>query len=87
MKTLLTAITLASSLLAAPAFAQDTMSMDEGLTMLEQLASKELTQNGITDVDVMGLSLNQIAQIHSVSISADVKENEKAQQLKQIVGK
>ncbi len=87
MKTLITAFVLASSLLSAPAFAQDTMTMEEGLSMLEQLASKELVQNGITGVDVMGLSLNQIGQIHSVSINSDVKENEKAQQLKQIVGK
>ena len=87
MKTFLTAITLASGLLSAPVFAQDTsMTMEEGLTMLEQLASKELNEYGVTGVDVMDLTLNQLAQIHAVSTTGDENETQKGQKLKQIVG-
>jgi len=87
MKTFLTAITLASGLLAAPVFAQDaTMTMEQGLTMLEQMASNELTSNGITGVDVMTLTLNQLAMIHGVATGSDTSETDKAAELKKIVG-
>ena len=77
-----------SHLLYGPAFAQDTsMTMEEGLLMLEQLAAKELKQIGINDVDVMGLTLNQLALIHSVSSSGDTSEAQKRQKLQQIVSK
>lgn len=87
MKTILTALTFASSLLSAPVFAQDaTMTMEQGLSMLEQMAANELNSNGITGVDVMGLTLNQLAMIHGVATKSDTSETDKAQELKTIVG-
>lgn len=65
MKTLLAAVALAAALSAGAAFAQDGRSMDGALSMLESSVARRLAQLGITDVDPMGLSLNQLARINS----------------------
>jgi hypothetical protein len=84
MTRFLTAFTLAAAL-AAPALAQET-SMGEALSMLEIAAQRELTAIGVTDVDPMSLSLSQLAQIRSIMGSSEYNENEKSNQIKQIVG-
>lgn len=87
MKTALTAFALATGLLAAPAIAQDAnMTMDVGLSMLELAAHKELSQYGFGDFDVMDLSLNQLAKIRYVAGASDYSENDRKQQIKQIIG-
>ncbi len=86
MKKFLVAVALATALSAGAASAQsDTAEMTEGLTMLETGAAKELTKIGITDVDVMDLSLSQLAQIKSVLESSDYNVNEMKNQVMSIV--
>ena len=86
MKKFLVAVALATALSAGAASAQnDTAEMSEGLTMLETGAAKELTRIGITDVDVMDLSLNQLAQIKSVLESGDNTANEMKNRVMTIV--
>ncbi|MBA3324852.1 MAG: hypothetical protein H0T41_06155 [Rhodobacteraceae bacterium] len=86
MKKFLVAVALATALSAGAASAQsDTAEMTEGLTMLETGAAKELTKIRITDVDVMDLSLSQLAQIKSVLESSDYNVNEMKNQVMSIV--
>ncbi len=59
--------------------------MGEGLSMLEIAAERHLAQIGVTDVDVMGLTLNQLAQIKSVSEQSSYTTNERASQIRTIV--
>lgn len=84
MKRLITALALASAL-STTALAQAEPDMDQALSMLELAAQRELRSLGITDVDPMALSLNQLAQIKSVMSSSDYNVNEKSQQIKRIV--
>jgi hypothetical protein len=84
MKRILTAIAVAASLAAPAALAQDG-EMGEALSMLEIAADRELKAIGITDVDPMSLSLNQLAQIRSVMGSSEYNTNEKANQIRRIV--
>ncbi len=72
--------------LSTTAWAQSDTSMDEALSMLEIAAKRELSAIGVTDVDPMALSLSQLAQIRSIMGSSEYSENDKAQQIKQIVG-
>lgn len=60
--------------------------MADSLSMLELAAQRELTQIGVTDVDVMSLSRNQLAPNRSAMGSSDYSENDKTSQIKQIVG-
>jgi hypothetical protein len=83
MKRTITALALAAALSAPGAWAQD---MGEALSMLEIAAKRELVAIGLSDVDPMSLSLSQLAQIRSVMGASDYNENEKALQIKQIVG-
>ena len=86
MKKFFVAVALATALSAGAASAQsDTAEMTEGLTMLETGAAKELTKIGITDADVMDLSLSQLAQIKSVLESSDYNVNEMKNQVMSIV--
>ncbi len=87
MKTFLAASTIAVGLLSAPVFAQDAnMTMDVGLSMLELSADRELTRYGFRDVDVMDLTLNQIAKIRYVATTSDFNDNDRKQQIEQIIG-
>jgi hypothetical protein len=86
MKRMIAAFALASALGASAAWAQSDMSMDEALSMLEIAAQRELTAIGVTDVDPMALSLSQLAQIRSIMGSSEYNENEKAGQIRRIVG-
>ncbi len=88
MKNFLVAVALATALSAGAASAQsDTAEMTEGLTMLETGAQKELTKIGLTDVDVMALSLSQLAQIKSVLESSDYDTNEMKNQVSAILAR
>lgn len=83
MKRLALALVLASgATLAAPAFAQD---MGEALSMLELSAQKELRDYGFSDVDVMSLTLTQLATIKTISQSSDYGSNEKMRQIERIL--
>ena len=87
MKTLLTAVTLASGLISAPVFAQNSnMTMDISLSMLELAADRELAQHGYRGFDVMSLTLNQLAKIKYVSSASDYNDNERTRQIGQIIG-
>lgn len=86
MNRLIAAVAIATAISTSPLLAQTETSMAESLSMLELAAQRELTQIGVTDVDVMSLSLNQLAQIRSVMGSSDYSENDKTSQIKQIVG-
>lgn len=86
MKRLIVALVLASGL-ATSALAQADPDMDQALSMLEVAAQRELGSLGITDVDPMTLSLNQLSQIKSIMSSSDYNETEKARQIMQVVGR
>lgn len=66
MKRTLTALTLAASLAAFTAPAVQAQGMGESLTMLELAVESVFTQVGVEGVDVMSLSLAQLAQIKAV---------------------
>ncbi len=52
---------------AGVAAAQDTAAtMDAGLSMVELSVGKELNRLGITDIDVMSLTLEQVAQLRAI---------------------
>jgi hypothetical protein len=65
----------APGLAPTPAAAQDDMGMTMGmaLSMLELSAERELRRHGFTDVDVMSLTLSQIAGIRLAA--GDASEN------------
>ena len=71
--------------MAASTGAALAQTMDEGLSMLEVAAKRELTEIGLTDVDVMTLTLNQLALITTITGSSDYGVNEKAQQVQAII--
>ncbi len=85
MKRLIAAAAVATALSTTPLWAQAEPTMDESLSMLEVAAKRELTAIGLTDVDPMALSLNQLAQIRSVMGSSEYSENDKASQIRRIV--
>jgi hypothetical protein len=53
--------------------------------MLEVAAQKEFDKIGITGVDPMDLTLNQLSLIKSVMGSSDYNDNEKSKQIMAIV--
>lgn len=68
MRLTILATLLALSATMAVAQTKDTMGMTESLTMLESSTANILKQYGF-DVDVMSLTLNQLAEIKSVMTS------------------
>lgn len=68
MRLTILATLLALSATMAVAQTKDTMGMTEGLTMLESSTANILKQYGF-DIDVMSLTLNQLAEIKSVMTS------------------
>jgi hypothetical protein len=64
MKTLFAAA-VALAAWSGAAAAQDGRSMDGALSMLESSVARHFAQLGITDVDPMALTLNQLARINS----------------------
>lgn len=85
MKRLIAAAAVATALSTSGLWAQAEPTMDESLSMLELAAKRELTAIGLTDVDPMALSLNQLAQIKSVFESSDYTVNEQERQVRAII--
>ena len=82
MKATFTALALAASLLGGAASAQDaSMTMEVGLSMLELSAERELREYGYGDVDVMTLTLSQLAGIKAVTSSSDYSGDERERQI------
>jgi len=82
MNKLLAAMAVVTAVSTGVAFAQN---MDEGLSMLEVAAERELKAIGLDDVDPMSLTLNQLALIKTITASSDYGVNEKAKQVQAIV--
>ena len=88
MKTILAALLLATSVNAGAVFAQDsTATYNEGLTMLETGAKNEFTRLGITDVDPMTLTLQQLAEIKTVIGSSEWSGPEMKAQIEKIISR
>lgn len=93
MKHALIALALAAGCLAAPSFAAEPtgtdtgMTMEVGLSMIELSAQRELDKVGLDKVDVMGLTLSQIAQIKLVANSADTGNQDMKRRIEQILAK
>jgi hypothetical protein len=84
MKKTLTALAVAASLAGGAAFAQEA-EMDQSLSMLEVAAQRELAKVGITDVDVMTLTLSQLAEIKAITGSTDSNGEDMARAVKQVI--
>jgi len=82
MNKLLGAMAVVMAVSTGAAVAQ---TMDEGLSMLELAAERELKAIGLDDVDPMSLTLNQLALIKTITSSSDYGVNEKAKQVQAIV--
>lgn len=67
MKRIVTAIVVASAL--ATTAAAPVLAMDEELTMLERAADGLFAQYNVDNVDVMALTLTQLAQIKAIADS------------------
>lgn len=83
MKTLKTAALLVSALavFSAPAV----FAMDQELSMLELSAKNVLEQNNVEGVDVMSLTLTQLAQIKAI-VDSDRDTTTKKSQIEKVVG-
>ena len=54
--------------------------------MLAIAADREIMELGIHDVDTAALSLTQVSLINAITASSDYSPNEKAKQVRAIVG-
>lgn len=81
MKTILAAAILAAATTTGAAFA-DTMQT----SMLGIAAEREARELGVRGVDAEMLTLNQLALINAVAASNDYGHNEKARQIRAIIG-
>jgi hypothetical protein len=76
----------ALTLIGGAAFAEtDADAMGQGLTMLEESAGRELVKIGITDVDVLALTLNQLAEIKAVTSGSSSNTNDMARAVRQVI--
>lgn len=86
MKRLISAAVIATFLSSGAVLAQsDSVSMDESLSMLELAAARELSKIGVTDVDVMTLTLSQLAEIKAITGATDSNGNDMARAVKQVI--
>jgi hypothetical protein len=82
MKTTLTALALAASVLGGTAQAQNaSMTMEVALSMLELSAQRELQHYGYGSTDVMDLTLSQLAGIKAATSNGDYNEGERKAQI------
>lgn len=83
MKQIFAAATIlaTSAAMTTPAFA-----MGEELTMLESAVKNELSQVGIRDVDLMSLTVGQLAVIKNI-LDSDDSENEKRQRIEAVLSR
>lgn len=91
MKRSLIALGLALSLgagAASVASAQNTTAtMDVGLSMLELAVGSEFAKIGMTDVDLMSLTLHQLSEIKAILGDNDYTNNEKADRARAVVNR
>jgi hypothetical protein len=82
MKKTLAAMAVVIAATTGAALAQ---TMDEGLSMLEIAAQRELSKIGMGDVDPMSLTLNQLAEIKTITASSDYSVDDKERQIRAIL--
>lgn len=91
MKRTLIALGLALSLgagAAGGALAQsNTATMDVGLTMLELAVGNEFAKIGMTDVDLMALSLSQLSEIKAIFGDNDLTNSEKQERARAVINR
>lgn len=89
MKKTLLALGLAASLTAGAAgiaAAQDTgMAMDLGLSMIELSVGNEFSRLGLNDVDVMSLTLDQVAQLRNILNDSSNNAGDRAQLIRTVL--
>ncbi|MEM8869869.1 MAG: hypothetical protein AAGB10_15615 [Pseudomonadota bacterium] len=83
MKRTLAAFAVVAS---AATFTTPAVAMEQELTMLELAVSNALTGVGVLDVDVMTLTVSQLAIIQNV-LSSDAGDNEKARRIEAIIAR
>lgn len=62
------------------------VAMEQELSMLELAAESALNTVGVKDVDVVSLSLSQLAQIQGI-ISGDESDNDKKRRIEAIIAR
>ena len=77
---------LAAATLAVTASAAFADTMPGQTSMLAIAADREIMELGIHDVDTAALSLTQVSLINAITASSDYSPNEKAKQVRAIVG-
>ena len=83
MKRTIAAMTLLAS---AAAFTAPAVAMEQELTMLELAVGNALEGVGVRDVDVMSLTVSQLAIIKNV-LSSDDSVNDKARRIEAIISR
>ena len=83
MKRTFAAMTILAS---ATAFAAPSFAMEQELTMLELAVGNALEQVGVRDVDVMSLTVSQLAIIKNV-LASDDSNNDKARRIEAIISR
>lgn len=83
MKRTFAAITVLAS---AVAFTAPAIAMEQELTMLELAVNNALIGVGVQDVDVMSLSISQLAIIQNI-LAADESDNEKARRIEAVISR
>jgi hypothetical protein len=81
MKRLIAVAALAAAVSTTPLWAQTEMPMGEALSMLETSVKRELNSIGLGDVDVMLLTLSQLAEIQGTISESSISETDKRRQI------
>ncbi|MBD3626445.1 MAG: hypothetical protein HUJ24_13965 [Rhodobacteraceae bacterium] len=83
MKSFVTAIALFAS---TTGFATSALAMGEELSMLELAVENQLERLNVADVDVMSLTLSQLAIIRGI-VEGEDSDNDKKRQIEAIVNR
>ncbi len=83
MKRTFAAVTVLAS---AFAFTAPAIAMEQELSMLELAVNNALIGVGIQDVDVMTLTISQLAIIQNI-LAADDSDNEKARRIEAVISR
>jgi len=76
----------ATVLASAFAFTAPAIAMEQELSMLELAVNNALIGVGVQDVDVMSLSISQLAIIQNI-LAADESDNEKARRIEAVISR
>lgn len=91
MKRTLIALGLAATLTAGAAgmaaAQSNTATMDVGLTMLELAVGNEFAKIGMTDVDLMALSLSQLSEIKAIFGDNELTNSEKQERARAVINR